>query len=114
MVGLYKAYNIINQKVADVANSTNTVEPAEDIRINSDIVRLEEEDFQVTERGKRLASKLTAAYDLTSYRKSFYMIENGMEELTLLEQLLLPIEELDLTEFNLEGISYVNNRNDFR
>lgn len=113
MVSIYNAYGIINKTVANVAKNTNVMEPAEDVRINQDIIRLEEEDFFVTERGKRLASQLTTAYDLASYRKNFYMVESEMEDLTILEQLMLPIENLDLTEFNLEGESYAVNRNDF-
>lgn len=113
MVSIYSAYGIINKKVAEVAKNTNVMEPAEDIRVDQDIIRLEEEDFFVTERGKRLASQLTTAYDLASYRKNFYMVESEMEDLTILEQLMLPIDNLDLTEFNLEGISYAANRNDF-
>lgn len=113
MVSVYSAYSIVNKAVREVAESINMLEQAEDIRISPDVVRLEEEDFLVAERGRRLASKLTAAYDLSSYRKSFYIMENGMEELTILEQLMQPITELDLTEFNVEEISYATNRHDF-
>ena len=113
MVGVYKAFSIINSSVVDVAKSINTITPAEDIRINSDTVRLEEEDFVVTERGKRLASQLTVAYDLSSYRKNFCMIESDIEETTLLEQLLQPITDLDLTEFNVEGLSCDYSRKNF-
>ena len=113
MVSIYKAYSIINKSVADIAKNTNLLEPAEDIRINQDVVRLEEEDFLVTERGKRLASQLTAAYDLASYRKNFYIVESGTEELTILEQLMRPVFDLDLTEFNMEEDQNVTDRNDF-
>lgn len=103
MVDIYSAYKILNSSVADLADQINKLEPAEDVRANSDYVRLEEEDFLVTERGKRLASKLTAAYDLSAYRKNFYVIESSVEANSLLEQLMMPIEDLDLTEFSMEG-----------
>ena len=113
MVSVYKMYGAINKTMADIAKNINVMEPAEDIRIGQDMIRLDEEDFFVTERGKRLASQLTAAYDLTSYRKNFYMIESDMKDLTILEQLMLPIESIDLTEFNMEGDVYATNGNDF-
>lgn len=113
MVGVYKAFSAINKSVVEVAKCTNTITPAEDIRINSDMVRLEEEDFVVTERGKRLASQLTVAYDLASYRKNFYMLESNIEETTLLEQLIQPITDLYLTEFNVEGLSCDYSRKNF-
>ena len=102
MVNIYSAFSIVNKSVLELSERINKLTPAEDVRVKNDYVRLGEEDTFVTERGKRLASNVAAAYDLTSYRKNFYLIEMGEKTTSMFENMFAPLEELDLTEFNKE------------
>jgi hypothetical protein len=103
MVSVYEAYKAINQSLADLANSINELETTECSKADNEYVRLEEEEYYITERGRRLASNLTAAYDLPSYRKNFYMMDNQETATILIEELVKPIDNLDLTEFSMES-----------
>lgn len=103
MVSIFQAYKAINMSMAELADNLNVIETAENKKADNEYIRLEEEEYYVTERGRRLASNLTAAYDLPAYRKNFYMMYNSESSYLLIEELVKPIENLDLTEFSMES-----------
>ena len=103
MVDLYTSYSIVNKSLASLAGNINKLERAEDIRIQDSIVRLEEEDTYITERSNRLASNLTAAYNLASFRKNFYMLEAENEDEFIYKRFIDAVDfDVDMSEFNME------------
>ncbi len=103
MVSNNTARKILNKSLLDVINSLNVLEPVEDVEKHVDLLRVTEADFYITERGKRLSTGVADAYNLNSFRRSFYSIELQNTSNTLFDLLIAkPDHTIDLTEFNME------------
>lgn len=103
MVSNNTARRILNQSLLNVINSLNVLEPVNEVEKHVDMLRVTEADFYITERGKRLSTGVTAAYNLSSFRRSFYNIELQNTTNTLFDLLIAkPDHPIDLTEFNME------------
>ena len=112
MVNVFTAYHLINESVQQVADCINKITPTPDVRVEEEYQRIPEVDILITERTKRLASKLTAAYNISEYRRQFYMSGSFMDEQCAFDILLKPIDDYDLTGFNMEEVNEVS-RNSF-
>lgn len=94
---------ILNTNLLNVINSLNVLEPVEDVEKHVDLLRVTEADFYITERGKRLSAGVADAYNLNSFKRSFYNIELQNTTNTLFDLLIAkPTHVIDLTEFNME------------
>ena len=103
MVDLYTSYSVVNKSLANLAGKINKLDKSDDIRIQDSFVRLEEEDTYITERSNRLASNLTAAYNLASFRKNFYMLESDGEDDVVFKRFIDAVDfDIDMSEFNME------------
>lgn len=104
MVSGNTARKILNEALLDVINSLNVLDPVEDVEKHEDMLRVTEADFYITERGKRLNTGVASAYNLNSFKRSFYNIELQSATNTLFDMLIAkPTHVIDLTEFNMEG-----------
>lgn len=103
MVSTNTARKILNKSLLNVINSLNVLEPVEKVEKHVDMLRVTEADFYITERGKRLSTGVTDAYNLSDFRRSFYSVELQSTTNTLFDLLIArPDHVIDLTEFNME------------
>lgn len=103
MVSNNTARKILNKSLLDVIKSLSVLEPVKDVEKHVDLLRVTEADFYITERGKRLSTGVAAAYNLNTFRRSFYNIELQDTTNTLFDLLIAkPDHVIDLTEFNME------------
>lgn len=103
MVSNNTARKILNKSLLNVVKSLNVLEPVKDVEKHVDPLRVTEADFYITERGKRLSAGVADAYNLSSFRRSFYNMELQNTTNTLFDLLISkPTHVIDLTEFNME------------
>ena len=113
MVDMYTSFSVINKSLSDLSLRINNLVPAEEVKIKESFERFGEDDTYITERSNKLNVGVAIAYNLSSYRKNFYLMDVEPTTSGLFGLFKDKLVECDMTEFNLEGDDSGFIRNNF-